>query len=128
MKKTMLLANSSTCHTLNSPWSTFSELDKDIREKSYVTRGGQLSINTPQQQIQDRRESLELMVVYTDPKDIPPSPKEPPQAHRARRLQRSETLVNPAPRGLSNGLQEIYQYGPAVAMSNFVRRLENANR
>jgi hypothetical protein len=100
-----------------------SEIDKDIREKSYVSRGGQLSINTPQQQIQDRRESLELMVVYTDPKDIPPSPKEPPQITNEKALV-ERTFGQPSAAWLVQRLQEIYQYGPAIAMSNFVRRLE----
>jgi hypothetical protein len=101
----------------------FSELGNDMREKSYVTRGGQLSINTPQQQIQDRRESLELMVVYTDPKDIPPSPKEPPQAlHEKAPAERD--FGQPTATWLAQRIQEIYQYGPAVALSNFVNRLE----
>jgi hypothetical protein len=101
----------------------FSELDKDIREKSYVTRGGQLSVNTPQQQIQDRRESLELMVVYTDPKDIPPSPKEPPHT-TSEKAPVERAFGQPSAAWLVQRLQEIYQYGPAIAMSNFVRRLE----
>ncbi len=101
----------------------FSELDNSMREKSYVTQGGKLPIRTPQQQIQDRRESLELMVVYTDPKDIPPSPKEPPQA-LSDKAPAERTFGQPNSTWLAHRIQEIYQYGPAVALSRFVRRLE----
>jgi hypothetical protein len=101
----------------------FSDLENTMREKSYVTRGGQLPISTPQQQIQDRRESLELMVVYTDPKDIPPSPKEPPQAlHEKAPAERD--FGQPSAKWLVQRIQEIYQFGPALALSNFVNRLE----
>ena len=101
----------------------FSELDKDIREKSYIMRGGQLSVNTPQQQIQDRRESLELMVVYTDPKDIPPSPKEPPHT-TSEKAPVERAFGQPSAAWLVQRLQEIYQFGPVTALSNFVQRLE----
>ncbi|KND88322.1 hypothetical protein TOPH_06995, partial [Tolypocladium ophioglossoides CBS 100239] len=65
------------------PWVTpvatdFSHLPENIRKKSYVTRGGHVAFSTDEQKRMAEREQRELMAIYTDPADIPPTPKSPP--------------------------------------------------
>ncbi|POR37255.1 Uncharacterized protein TPAR_02540 [Tolypocladium paradoxum] len=65
------------------PWVTpvatdFSHLPESIRKKSYVTRGGHVAFSTEEQKRMAEREQRELMAIYTDPADIPPTPKSPP--------------------------------------------------
>lgn len=65
------------------PWSVpaatdFLGLPDWIRDKNYVTRGGRVAFATEEQKLMAEREQRELMVIYTDPADIPPSPKSPP--------------------------------------------------
>lgn len=55
----------------------FSSIPHGSRDKQFVTRGGLLNFETEQQKAIAERESKELMVVYTDPSDIPPTPKSP---------------------------------------------------
>lgn len=55
----------------------FALIPQERREKSFVTRGGQLEFETQQQRFIIEREEKELMVVYTDPSDIPPTPTSP---------------------------------------------------
>lgn len=64
------------------PWFQPTGIDytlipQDRREKSFITRGGQLEFETQQQKLIAERENKELMVIYTDPSDIPPTPKSP---------------------------------------------------
>lgn len=61
----------------------FSTLPEDRQANNYVTRGGKVAERTKFQDAQEKREAMELMVVYTDPRDIPPSPKEPTVAEPA---------------------------------------------
>lgn len=63
---------------------TVLEIDKgdmtsDDRSRNYIKRGGTQEPSSPEKQAQDHREATTLMVFYTSPADIPPSPKEPPQ-------------------------------------------------
>lgn len=65
------------------PWlgpvaTDFSGLSEDVRSKSYITRGGNLRFSTSEQQVIAEREQKELMALYTDPDDIPATPKSPP--------------------------------------------------
>lgn len=55
----------------------FSHLPSDIRNKSYVTRGGNVTFETDEQKEITARGQRELMAIYTDVDDIPPSPKSP---------------------------------------------------
>ncbi|KAL9114684.1 MAG: hypothetical protein Q9227_001362 [Pyrenula ochraceoflavens] len=45
---------------------------------NYAPRGGPKPVDSPESEAQNSREETTLMVVYTSPADIPPSPKEPP--------------------------------------------------
>lgn len=63
-------------------WSTpigidFSTIPQYQRSKSSVARGGLVTFETQQQRLIAQREKTELMVIYTDPTDIPPTPKSP---------------------------------------------------
>ncbi|UKZ75044.1 hypothetical protein TrVFT333_002716 [Trichoderma virens FT-333] len=64
------------------PWEEpvemdFSALPDDVRSKNYVTRGGTVTFTTDEQQRIAEREQRELMAIYTDVDDIPPTPKSP---------------------------------------------------
>jgi hypothetical protein len=96
----------------------------DGREKNFITRGGEVSFTTPQKEIQEKREAVELMVVYTDPKDIPLSPKEPPQAVVNDPQEPERMLGQPTADWLLQRLQEIQKFGWNTAMSISVHRLE----
>ncbi|KAK7408374.1 hypothetical protein QQX98_009470 [Neonectria punicea] len=65
------------------PWleptaTNLSNLSEEVRNKNFVTRGGIVTFTTDEQQRIAVREQRELMAIYTDPDDIPPTPKSPP--------------------------------------------------
>ncbi|EGX88459.1 C-x8-C-x5-C-x3-H type zinc finger protein [Cordyceps militaris CM01] len=65
------------------PWigpvpTDLSGLTAEARSKNFVTRGGNVPFSTEEQKRIAEREQRELMAIYTDPGDIPPSPKSPP--------------------------------------------------
>lgn len=64
------------------PWEEPNSVDLDVlpeevRKERYVTVGGSKTFRTEQQAYMEDREAKELMVIYTDPSDIPPTPKSP---------------------------------------------------
>lgn len=64
------------------PWeepsaSDLSSLDDEARKKNFVTRGGEVTFTTEEQTRIAEREQRELMAIYADPSDIPPSPRSP---------------------------------------------------
>jgi hypothetical protein len=93
----------------------FTNLDKKTAfGPTYATRGGEKTVTTPEQQAQERREALELMVVYTDPKDIPPSAKEPPHGDTGS-VQQERELKGPNQPWVVQRLQEAQHYGSEYA-------------
>ncbi|KAJ3493912.1 hypothetical protein NLG97_g4427 [Lecanicillium saksenae] len=56
----------------------FSGLSAETRNKNFTTRGGTVAFSTEEQKRIAEREQRELMAIYTDPADIPPTPKSPP--------------------------------------------------
>lgn len=65
------------------PWldpipTSFSSIPEAARNKNFVTRGGRVTFTTDEQRRIAEREQRELMVIYTDPADIPATPKSPP--------------------------------------------------
>ncbi|KAM0555123.1 hypothetical protein ACHAPJ_006474 [Fusarium lateritium] len=54
-----------------------SRLPTDVRNKNFVTRGGNVTFTTDEQQRIAEREQRELMAIYAIPDDIPPTPKSP---------------------------------------------------
>ncbi|PNY27643.1 Uncharacterized protein TCAP_02430 [Tolypocladium capitatum] len=90
------------------PWVTpvatdFTHLPESIRKKSYVTRGGHVAFSTEEQKRVAEREQRELMAIYTDPADIPPTPKSPPPETN---VARTETKLGYLPKEDSR-FQEI---------------------
>ncbi|KAH8602245.1 hypothetical protein B0O99DRAFT_680384 [Bisporella sp. PMI_857] len=93
---------------------------------TYITRGGEKTFTTPEQEIQAQREASELMVVYADPKDIPPTPKEPPEIDIPQ-LDQEHQLRAPTEPWVVQRLQEIQQYGPEYASQIFLSRTLKEN-
>jgi len=67
------------------PWTEpsqvdFSVVDPEERKRNYMPFGGGENVPTcPEKEANERRENDILMVFYTSPADIPPSPHEPPE-------------------------------------------------
>lgn len=55
----------------------FTAIPLQARSKNFVSRAGDVKFETEQQRFIAERDNKELMVVYTDPSDIPPTPKSP---------------------------------------------------
>ncbi|KAG9246196.1 hypothetical protein BJ878DRAFT_478524 [Calycina marina] len=91
------------------------------RGPSYITRGGDTTFTTPEQNVQAQRESSELMVIYTDPEDIPPTAKSPPAAD-AMQLDQEHQLRLPTEPWITQRLQELQLYGPEHATGLFLQR------
>jgi hypothetical protein len=56
----------------------FDNIPQEQREKTYITRGGLKTFETEEQKIARERELNELMVIYHNRADIPPSARSPP--------------------------------------------------
>ncbi len=62
-----------------SPISFAPLVDKSA--KTFVTRGGNLAVDTAEQKAMAERENTVLIAIYTDPSDIPPTPKSPVRSY-----------------------------------------------
>lgn len=63
---------------LTSAEIDLSVIEADDRMRNFTKRGGTQEATSRERQAQEHREATTLMVFYTSPADIPPSPKEPP--------------------------------------------------
>lgn len=88
--------------------------------KTYSTRGGSLNITSSEVLKQEKRESLELMVIYTNPADIPLSPREPSSLSNGGVTQSEPILKGPNVPWLVQRLEDINRYGPEHALSIFL--------
>ncbi|KAF9891913.1 hypothetical protein FE257_002876 [Aspergillus nanangensis] len=52
--------------------------DIEDRNRNFTKRAGTVQADSPERIAQDHREATTLMVFYTSPADVPPTPKEPP--------------------------------------------------
>jgi hypothetical protein len=113
------------------PWveptlTDFSSIPWDVRDKTYVTRGGNLTFSTDEQKVMQERERRELMVIYTDPSDIPPTPKSPPPEIS---IMGTDIIVAHLPRDdprfeeVHRRWKETQQHGPDGALYYALRRL-----
>lgn len=64
------------------PWTVpylldLSPLEEHAKDKSYMTRGGNLALTTEEQQRIDEHENSALLAIYTTVDDIPSTPKSP---------------------------------------------------
>ncbi|KAF8852157.1 hypothetical protein BDZ45DRAFT_123708 [Acephala macrosclerotiorum] len=105
----------------------FRNLEKSPRGETYVTRGGSQTFTTPEQSTQRHREGVELMVIYTVPSDIPPTPKELLQADLSQmdgadEFRADRLLKGPTEPWLVQRLDEIKLYGPVAARQIFQQR------
>ncbi|CRG88402.1 hypothetical protein PISL3812_05432 [Talaromyces islandicus] len=67
-----------------SPWTRLVAIEMDSlssedQENNFIKRGGSKEPESPEKLAQETREANTLMVFYTSPADVPPSPKEPPE-------------------------------------------------
>lgn len=110
----------------DKPWPEFSGIDFSVLGerilKNFTTRGGQVSFKTPQQQIQDKLEETELMVVYTADTDIPYSPKEPPFEPSV--PGNEKLLFQPRQYEVQQRLLDIGLYGVECVVPNIIRKAE----
>lgn len=120
---------------LDRPYPELIEIDfSDLKAptkfgQKYTTRGGDRTFTTPEQQAQERREAIELMVTYIDTSDIPPTPKEPSLAMGQTDGAEDDaaqvpSLKWPTEAWVVQRLHEIRQYGPEYATQFFLQRLD----
>lgn len=108
---------------------SFATIPEDKREDSFLNRGGNKAIRTPQQDYIAERENRELMVIYTDPADIPPTPKSPPppsQQDRDNAASAGVSVVNSVAdhQEIQRRWNETAHMGLSWALYNAVRRVE----
>ncbi|KAK7746329.1 hypothetical protein SLS53_002288 [Cytospora paraplurivora] len=113
------------------PRIDFSSLPQDQRDKNFVTRGGLVDFQTEQQKFIAERENKELMVIYTDPSDIPPTPKSPhtqPQEDTEMQSSTVGTLPQDSPQFAEIHLRwsEANLRGLSWARLNALRRAQKA--
>lgn len=90
---------------------------------TYTSRGGDLEVHTPEQETQARREGLELLVVYTNPEDIPSSAKEPMVTDVDAAEESGQTLKQSSIPWHSQRNQELEHYGSDRAYQIFATRV-----
>ncbi|KAF4343319.1 hypothetical protein FBEOM_2723 [Fusarium beomiforme] len=105
-----------------------SRLPTDVRNKNFVTRGGNVTFTTDEQQRIADREQRELMAIYTDPADIPPSPKSPPPETAATSQQKTQYLPNdPKFQEIQLRWRDEQQMGPDGALYTALQRIDAKN-
>jgi hypothetical protein len=115
------------------PWDgpspvDFSAIPADKRKETFTSRGGDLPIQTKEQQVMQDRENKVLLVIYTDPSEIPPTPRSP--------IRDSNEPAGPSPQGTylpanDPKFAEIYMrqneersQGKYISLANAIRRVE----
>ncbi|GAB0138397.1 hypothetical protein EsDP_00006632 [Epichloe bromicola] len=115
------------------PWvspsaTSFSHLPSHVRNKSFVTRGGSVTFSTVEQKLIAEREQRELMAIYTDVNDIPPTPKSPPPEQAAGQASNSKAGYVPTDDAKFEELQlrwrEEQNMGADRALSLALGRIE----
>lgn len=120
--------------------------DKRMRGEAYWTRGGKRTFTTDHQKFMEERENTTLMVIYTDPGDIPATPKSPPREPEqpvAGTTNAGLTHPEPADKPKDDGIylpdepefdeirqrwSDMDQYGPQVTSQRLLQRIEEADR
>ncbi|KAG6004968.1 hypothetical protein E4U21_000591 [Claviceps maximensis] len=118
------------------PWFSpnaidFSPLSIDVRNKSYVTRGGNVTFSTEEQRLMAEREQRELMAIYTAVDDIPASPRSPPPEQAIRQTAKPRAGYIPTDDAKFEELQlrwrEEQNMGVDRALSTALGRIEAKN-
>lgn len=114
------------------PWLGPVEIDlsllpEETRNKNFVTRGGNVTFSTEEQKRIAEREQRELMAIYTDPADIPPSPKSPPPETAALPTRRVGQLPGEDPKfvEIQRRWAEAQQMGVEESIHAAMRRLDS---
>ncbi|KAL2825012.1 hypothetical protein BDW59DRAFT_179992 [Aspergillus cavernicola] len=114
-----------------------SEISPEDRARNNIKRGGTQQPISPEAKAQEHREATTLMVFYTSPADVPPSPKEPPPPdidetapdvvsfgdlpdHVKARQERYYSMVNPQPTPQSQPSTENNQF-----VFNLLKSIQN---
>jgi hypothetical protein len=114
------------------PWEDpmlidFTIIPLEQRQKCFVTRGGTRTFHTDQQKFMEERERTELMVVYTDHSDIPPTPKSPPLEPAQLDVSKGTEVPRPKNAQWDEFQQRVWDvkvYGPSQALYNALQRNE----
>ncbi|RKF61010.1 putative zinc finger protein [Erysiphe neolycopersici] len=101
----------------------FTSLNISRFGQAYFNRGGDLGINSNEVRRQEKRESSELLVIYTDPGEIPYSPREPilldSEDHSLPELKIKESTEP----WLVQRLEDIRRFGPEYALQISILRI-----
>ncbi|KAL4895324.1 hypothetical protein BDV59DRAFT_153471 [Aspergillus ambiguus] len=121
-----------------------SEIDlAGIEHGNYTKRGGAQQPVSPEKTAQEHREATTLMVFYTSPAEVPPSPKEPPPSdaeesvpevlsfgelpdHVKARQERYYAMVNPKRATSAQPAPQNTPQGAPFDISNLLKILQNA--
>ncbi|KAK4693150.1 hypothetical protein P7C71_g4195, partial [Lecanoromycetidae sp. Uapishka_2] len=92
----------------------FSVLGDTVQDQNFTSRGGRNEAKSEERAVQDQRERTTLMVIYTNPSDIPSSPREPSAPHSGDHLM-EETFGMPIEEWFTTRLAEVKQRAAAQA-------------
>lgn len=118
------------------PWDElllvdFNMFPKERQEMNFVTRGGTKTFHTDQQKFMAERETKELMVIYTDPSDIPPTPKSPgPQPAEPagpEGITHDPAMAQPWDK-MRHRASDTNSFGPKESLRRLFQRFEEAKR
>ncbi|RGP64848.1 transcription factor [Fusarium longipes] len=105
-----------------------SRLPTDVRNKNYVNRGGNVTFTTDEQQRIADRELRELVAIYTDPADIPPTPKSPPPEAATTTQQKTQYLPDDAKfQEIQARWRDEQQTGADQALYSALQRIDAKN-
>ncbi|GKU18736.1 unnamed protein product [Fusarium langsethiae] len=105
-----------------------SRLPTDVRNKNYVNRGGNVTFTTEEQQRIADREQRELVAIYTDPADIPPTPKSPPPEAATITQQKTQHLPDDAKfQEIQARWRDEQQTGADRALYSALQRIDAKN-
>ncbi|KAF5021344.1 hypothetical protein F66182_6612 [Fusarium sp. NRRL 66182] len=105
-----------------------SRLPTDVRNKNFVNRGGNVEFTTEEQKRIADREQRELMAIYTDPDDIPPTPKSPPPETVENGHQKTHHLPDDAKyQEIQLRWRDEQQMGTDRALYSALQRIEARN-
>ena len=109
----------------------FSSIPAEYRKKTYQTRGGDIVVETDEQKSIAEREQTVLMAFYTDPADIPPTPKSP--SIRAAEPSANMNIghlprADPRFEEVHRRWKDIQQLGRDAALQYAVKRIETKQK
>ncbi|KAJ5692678.1 hypothetical protein N7462_002101 [Penicillium macrosclerotiorum] len=118
---------------------------EELKQSNFIKGGGARVPDSPEKEAQDQRESTTLMVFYTSPADVPPSPKEPPASdtdevapekvafgevpdYIKARDERYFEFMNPKPAVTSDAAAQPSSTTGGFDISNLLKLINNSNQ